>query len=107
MHMTESYILVYGMYIGISVFSALALSLFITYMILNKNNNFGDFAPDIEEYSLGGIHYTREVNNVTSQEKKYLFLEYGENPYENRQHNYPEQLLQKPENDQPSEEDLL
>lgn len=100
MNTMDSYVLVYGMYIGLGVFSALALSLFITYLILNKNNNYGDFAPDIEEYSQGGIYYTREVNNVTSHEKNFLFMEYGENPYEGRQHNYPEQLLKNSSGDQ-------
>ena len=100
MYSTDSYILVYGMYIGLGVFASLALSLFITYLILNKNNNYGDFAPDIEEYSVGGIRYTREVNNVTSHEKNFLFMKYGENPYEDRQHNYPEQLLTNSSGDQ-------
>lgn len=100
MYSTDSYILVYGMYIGLGVFSSLALSLFITYLILNKNNNYGDFAPGIEEYSQGGIYYTREVNNVTSHEKNFLFMEYGENPYEERQHSYPEQLLKNTQSDQ-------
>ncbi len=77
------------------IYSSTALSLFITFLFLNKNSNYGDFSPKMEEYSLAGIHYTREVNDVTSQEKRFLFLEYGENPYMDRKHRYPEQLLVK------------
>ena len=93
-------------FIGMWIYSAVAIAIFVTYLILNKNNNFGDFAPKIEEYSAGGIHYTREVNNVTSHEKTFLFLEYGENPYEGRSHRYPEQLLKKKQDEQNSQGDL-
>ena len=100
--MQDGVFVFYLMYIGMTIYSALALALFITYLILNKNNNFGDFSPKMDEYSATGIRYRREVDNVSSQENKFLFLEYGENPYANRKHSYPEQLLkfsQKEQND--------
>ncbi|MBR3248107.1 MAG: hypothetical protein IKG03_06915 [Clostridiales bacterium] len=91
--MTNNLFLIYAMFFGMWVYSALSLALFITYLILNKNNNFGDFAPKIDEYSTGGIRYRREVDNVSSHEKTFLFSEFGENPYEGREHRYPEHLL--------------
>lgn len=97
--MTNSYFLMNCMFIGMWVFSALALAVFITYLILKRNNDFGDFAPKLDEYSSGGIRYRREVDDVTSHEKTMLFLDYGDNPYTDRKHRYPEQLLKKPEND--------
>ena len=53
---------------------------------------------DLEEYSSLGIRYTREVNDAPKREKNYLFSEYGENPYDQRSHRYPEHLLRRREN---------
>ena len=97
MIMTNNLFLIYAMFFGMWVYSALSLALFITYLILNRNNNFGDFAPIIDEYSPGGIRYLREVDNVSSIEKNFLFSEFGENPYEGKEHRYPEHLLKNSE----------
>lgn len=94
--MTNSYFLMYAFFFGMWVLTAVALAVFFTYLILKKYNDFGDFAPKLDDYSLG-IRYSREVNEVTSHEKTILFLDYGENPYKDRTHRYPEQLLKKPE----------
>lgn len=96
--MNDTVFLTYALFFITWLFASVAVSVFVTYMFLNKNNNYGDFAPKMEEYSLGGIHYTREVNDVTPHEKNFLFLEYGENPYADRKHRYPEQLMQRTEN---------
>lgn len=94
--MTNNFFLIYAFFFGMCVLSALALAVFITYLILKKNNDFGDFTPKLDEYSLG-IRYSREVDEVSSREKIILFRDYGENPYKDRTHRYPEQLLKKPE----------
>ena len=96
--MTDTLFLVYALFAGMLIYSAVAISMFITYLVLNKNNNFGDSAPDLEEYSSLGIRYTREVNDAPKSEKNYLFSEYGENPYDQRSHRYPEHLLRRREN---------
>ena len=93
--MTETLYIIYALYAGVLIYAAVAISLFITYLVLNKNNNFGDFAPGMDEYSSMGIRYTREVNEAPSVEKNYLFSEYGKNPYEQRSHRYPEHLLKR------------
>ena len=67
--MTDTLFLVYALFAGMLIYSAVAISMFITYLVLNKNNNFGD-----------------------------LFSEYGENPYDQRSHRYPEHLLRRREN---------
>ena len=103
---SDSAFLVILIYSGMFLFTAASYAIFVTYLILNRNNNFGDFAPKIEEYSAGGIHYTREVNNVTSHEKTFLFLEYGENPYEGRKHSIPEQLIKNGEKNKSDNETL-
>ena len=74
-------------------YSAVALAVFFTYVILNRNNNFGDSSPNIDEYSARGIDYKRMVDDVTHHEKNHLFADYGNNPYENNKHRIPEQLL--------------
>ena len=98
--MNDSLFLVSVIYIGMWVYSAVALSLFITYLILNKNNNFGDSAPKFDEYSTKDIRYMRILDEVSSIEKTHLFADYGKNPYENIQHSIPEQLLKNSEKDQ-------
>ncbi len=94
--MTNNFFLIYAFFFGMCVLSALALAVFITYLILKKNNDFGDFAPKLDEYSTG-IRYGREVDDVTSHERTILLVDYGENPYKDRTHRYPEQLLKKPD----------
>ena len=91
--MTFNLFMLNAIYIGMLVFSAVALAVFITYLILNRNNNYGDFAPGIDEYSSRGIVYKRLRDEVTTFEKNHLFADYGENPYENKEHKIPEQLL--------------
>ena len=98
--MADGVFMAYAIHIGMLVYSAVALSVFITYLILNKNNNFGDYSPNLEEYSATGIHYKREVDNVSSHETTFLFQEYGENPYSDRKHSYPDQILKRTKKDQ-------
>ena len=98
--MTLNLFMLNAIYIGMLVFSAVALAVFITYLILNRNNNYGDFAPGIDEYSARGIDYNRMADEVTANEKNHLFAYYGENPYENKVHKIPEQLLKNSRNDQ-------
>ena len=97
--MTFNLFMLNAIYIGMLVFSAVALAVFITYLILNKNNNFGDFAPGIDEYSARGIEYKSMADEVTTLEKNRLFAYYGENPYVNKEHKIPEQLLKNSKTD--------
>ena len=97
--MTFNLFMMNAIYIGMLVFSAVALAVFITYLILNKNNNFGDFAPGIDEYSARGIEYKSMADEVTTLEKNRLFDYYGENPYVNKEHKIPEQLLKNSKTD--------
>jgi hypothetical protein len=80
--------------------SAVSVTLFVTYKLLSKYNDFGDSACDINEYSRFGINIDRMRDDVVPQEKYDFFLYYGDNPYENAVHSIPEQLLkngEKPE----------
>ena len=46
-----------------------------------------------DEYSQRGIGYYRAVDDAPALEKRFLFTEYGANPYENNIHSIPEVLL--------------
>ncbi len=78
-------------------FTALAVSLFITYRLLKKYNDFGDSSCGIEEYSRFGVDYSVKRNDVNPVEKNDFFLCYAENPYENVVHSIPEQLIKNGE----------
>lgn len=78
-------------------FTALAVSLFITYRLLKKYNDFGDSSCGIEEYSRFGVDYISMRDDADPSEKRYFFLHFGENPYENAVHSIPEQLIKNGE----------
>ena len=75
------------------VFSAVGITLFVVYRILNRYNDYGNFVCPLEEYSKNGIRYTRVRDNVLPMEKNEYFMDYGYNPYEDIERSIPEQLL--------------
>lgn len=101
MYMDEQVFMMYSVFIGMLVFTGVSITLFIVYKILNKYSNFGDSSCRMDEYSLRGIHYLRDMDDVPSTERHFLFSNYGVNPYKGRQHSIPEQLLKntKPDDD--------
>ena len=91
--MNEQIFMMYAVFIGMLVFTGVSITMFVVYKILNKYSNFGDSSCKMDDYSLRGIHYLRDIDDVPSNEKRLLFAAYGANPYEGRQHSIPEQLL--------------
>ena len=83
----------YLIFIGFALYIAFGVTVFIIFKILNKYNNFGDSSCDIDEYSRKGIHYMRNLDGVPKNEAGFLFSNFGNNPYEGRDHRIPEQLL--------------
>ena len=79
------------------MFTSVSIAIFITYRILEKYNNYGDSSCRLDDYSLNGIKFKRSNDNVTPEEKSYHFNVFGENPYEDRVHSIPEQLLKNSE----------
>ena len=85
--------------IAFLIFTGLAFSLLITYKILKKYSDIGDSSCDIKEYSRTGIHYNRMIDDVATNEKYFLFADYGVDPYAEKKHNVPEVLLKNAERD--------
>ena len=77
----------------IAIFTGLSISLFITFIMLNKFNDYGDYSCSIEEYSQLGINYRLMKDNIGYYEKNDYFFIYAENPYENTDRAIPDQLL--------------
>jgi len=94
---TESAFLVILVYSAMMIFTALSYAVFVTYLILRKHSDFGDSSCKLNEYSQRGIGYYRSVDDAPDMEKRFLFTEYGANPYENNKHSIPEVLLKNKE----------
>ena len=77
----------------IAVFTSLSISLFITFVLLNRFSDYGDSSCSIDEYSQWGINYRLRKDWILPTEKNDFFFIYGEDPYENTDHAIPEQLL--------------
>ena len=77
----------------IAIFTGLSISLFITFIMLNKFNDYGDYFCNIDDYSQFGINYRVRKDNVGPYEKNDLFFVYAEDPYEKAEHVIPDQLL--------------
>ena len=85
-------VIMFGLYIAMFVLSALGITAFVVYKLLDKFADFGDTPPKLSDYSVGGIDYIRSHDRVVSGDKYHLFADYGVNPYEGRRHTIPEQL---------------
>lgn len=104
MNMDEQVFMMYTVFIGMLVFTGISITMFVVYKILNRFSNFGDSSCRLDDYSPRAIHYLRDIDDVPSTEKRLLFAEYGENPYDGRQHTIPEQLLKNAKLDEPDQE---
>lgn len=91
--MNDSAFFMNVVFIGMLVFTGISITLFVVFKILNRFNNFGDSFCKMDDYAPRAIHFLRDIDDVPSNEKRFLFAEFGENPYEGRQHTIPEQLL--------------
>lgn len=91
--MNDSAFFMNVVFIGLLVFTGISITLFVVFKILNRFNDFGDSFCKMDDYAPRAIHFLRDIDDVPSNEKRFLFAEYGENPYEGRQHTIPEQLL--------------
>lgn len=76
-----------------ALFTSLSIALFITFVLLKKYSDYGDSTCGIDEYSHRGINIRRRIDNVMPDEKNDYFSVYADNPYENKTHSIPEQLL--------------
>ena len=87
------------MAIAFLIFTGVSFALLITYKILKKYSDIGDSSCDIKEYSARGIQYNRMVDDAITNEKYFLFADYGVDPYAGNKHNIPEVLLKNAEKD--------
>ena len=90
--MNHNLIIAIVIFTGLWLMTGVGTALYVTFRLLNKYSNFGDFSCGIDEYSVKGIHYLRSLDEVSSHEKSFLFSNFGENPYANVKHSIPEQL---------------
>lgn len=91
--MPGSAYLMFAVYIAMFVLSAVGITAFVVYKVLDKFADFGDTPPKLRDYTAGGIDYIRSHDRVPSSDKYHLFADYGVNPYEGRRHSVPEQLM--------------
>ena len=87
------------MAIAFLIFTGISFAMLITYKILKKYSDIGDSSCDIKEYSRTGIHYNRMIDDAATNEKYFLFADYGVDPYAEKKHNVPEVLLKNAERD--------
>ena len=87
------------MAIAFLIFTGISFAMLITYKILKKYSDIGDTSCDIKEYSARGIQYNRRVDDAITNEKYYLFADYGVDPYAGNKHNIPEVLIMNAEKD--------
>ena len=87
------------MAIAFLIFTGISFAMLITYKILKKYSDIGDSSCDIKEYSRTGIHYNRMIDDAVTNEKYFLFADYGVDPYAEKKHNVPEVLLKNAERD--------
>lgn len=85
------------------LFSCVAISMFVTFLVLRKYSSFGETDTSYFQYAASGIKYDEKKDNVPLSEKKGYFLWYGEDPYKNRKHVIPEILLKNGEKDAPEQ----
>ena len=96
--LTEQMYIVVILSIVFFLFACAGITVFITYMILNRYSDFGKVSVcSIHQYSNDGINYTVIREKALLDEKNEFILLYGENPYENIGHSIPEQLLKNSE----------
>ena len=81
----------------IFAFVSIGIACFVTYLILNKYNNFGDTSCSLYQYSTNGVSYKLQRDNVLLEEKNEFFSVWGDNPYANIERYIPEQLLKNAE----------
>ena len=105
--MNATLIMPYLMFIGFSVYAGFGITVFIVYHILNKFNNYGDFSCGIDEYTRKGIHFMRNLDEVPKNESNFLFSNFGDNPYEGREHKIPEQLMKNAPKAEKAEDFLM
>ena len=99
-YLDPRFLVVYIFYGLLWLFLSSSVVVYIIYRIMNKFNNFGDSTCTIDEYSRNGIHFRRNVDKVDRHEQRFLFANFGENPYEGIEHSIPEQLLKNSERDE-------
>jgi len=87
------------MAIAFLIFTGVSFALLVTYKVLKKYSDIGDSSCDIKEYSGRGIMYNRMIDDAITNEKYYLFSDYGVDPYAEKKHNIPEVLLKNAEKD--------
>ena len=78
----------------IFAFVSIGIACFVTYLILNKYNNFGDTSCSLYQYSTNGISYklSAVIMSFLKKRTNYMLVK-GDNPYENIERSIPEQLL--------------
>ena len=81
----------------IFAFVSIGIACFVTYLILNKYNNFGETSCSLYQYSTNGVSYKLQRDNVLLEEKNEFFSVWGDNPYANIERSIPEQLLKNAE----------
>ena len=81
----------------IFAFVSIGIACFVTYLILNKYNNFGDTSCSLYQYSTNGVSYKLQRDNVLLEEKNEFFSVWGDNPYANIERSIPEPLLKNAE----------
>lgn len=91
----------------IAIFTSLSISLFISFILLNKFNDYGDYSCILDDYSRTGINYRQRKDNIVPNEKNDLFFVYAENPYENTEHAIPDQLLKNTREAQNESDDVF
>ena len=104
MQYAEQYLVAVLTFGSLIVFTAASYALFITYRILKKYSDYGDSSCKLQEYSQRGIGYYRTVNDAPENEKRLLFIEYGENPYASIKRSIPEVLLKNEPEKEPDPE---
>lgn len=91
--MLETEVLMFIVFGVMWIICSAGIAAFVTYTILNKWANFGDSTPSMYEYTLQDIDYIRSRDRVPTTDKRFLFDDYGENPFEGKKHRIPEPLL--------------
>ena len=58
----------------IFAFVSIGIECFVTYLVLNKYNNFGDTSCSLYQYSTNGVSYKLQRDNVLLEEKNEFLL---------------------------------
>lgn len=94
---TDKLYFISTVFIFFCIYASVAITLFVVYKLLKKFNDFGTTTCGLDEYAPWGVKYSRMRDDVLPQEKQDFFLYYGENPYEGKKHEIPEQLIKNGE----------